>query len=102
MFQSLIELIGCSLGIALGTIEQLHELTAYDSAIGIGLSRLQSLLVADAEANHRRVLKVHGMHLVEISLFGSIELLLSTSDGSTRHHVDEPIGVLVDETDALP
>ena len=44
---------------------------------------------------------MHRMNLVEVGLLGLVELLLCTSDGCRRNHIDESRSVVVDETDTF-
>ena len=84
-----------------GLIEQCHELTADDGTSGVILRTGKGLLVADAEANHARVAEVHAVDMVEVSELGIAEAALGSRDAGGADHIDEAIGMLVDEADAL-
>jgi len=88
-------------GIAVGLIEECDELGADDGTGSILLGGLERLAIADAEANHAGIAEVHGVDAAEVGLLGVVEGLLGAGDGGRRDHVDEAVGVLVDEADAF-
>lgn len=100
MFECLEEFIQCMVWIH-GFIEQCHELTADDGTGGVILRTGKGLLVADAEANHAWVAEVHAVDMVEVSELGIAEAALCAGDAGGADHIDEAIGMLIDEADAL-
>ena len=84
-----------------GFIEQCHELTADNGTGGVILRTGKGLLVADAEANHAWVAEVHAVDMVEVSELGIAEAALCAGDAGGADHIDEAIGMLIDEADAL-
>ena len=101
MFQCFEKLVECFVGIALCFIEQGDELGTDDGSSGILLGRQECLLVADAEAYHAWIVQVHLVDAPEVLLLLLVETLLGPGDGSRRYHVDEPVGMVVNEADAL-
>ena len=93
-------MVQCRAGFAV-LVEQADEAAADDGTGGVPLRGFQCLAVADAEADHARVGQSHAVYAVEVGLFFCIERFLHSGGGSGRHHVDEAVGVLVDEADAL-
>ena len=100
MFECLEEFIQCMVWIH-GFIEQCHKLTADDGTGGVILRTGKGLLVADAEANHAWVAEVHAVDMVEVSELGIAEAALCAGDAGGADHIDEAIGMLIDEADAL-
>ena len=88
-------------GVALGFVEEGDELGADDGAGGVVLGGLEGLGVRDAEAYHAGVAEVHGVDAAEVGLLGVVEALLGTGYGGGGDHVDEAVGVVVDEADAV-
>ena len=62
---------------------------------------VKRLLVAYAETYHAGYAEVHGVDVAEISHLLGVELLLRSRHACRRHHVDEAVGVVVDEPYAL-
>ncbi len=85
----------------MGFVEQGDELGTDDGTSGIVLSGLQRLFVGDAETYHTRIAQVHRVDATEVGLLLLVERLLRARDGGGGNHVDEAIGVLVDEADAF-
>ena len=85
----------------MGVVEESDELGADDGTGCVTLGCFKCLLVADTETYHTRIAEVHAVDATEVLLLGIVERLLGASDGGTRYHVDEAVGVLVDEADAV-
>ena len=100
LFQCFEEPVEGLVGIA-ALAQQLHELRAYDGTGGIILRCLKCLGIGDAEANHAWIAQLHGIDVPEILLSGLIKGLLRSRDGRRADHVDEAVGVVVDEAYAL-
>ena len=100
IFQGFQQLVGSLCGVA-GGGEQADELAADDGAGGVCLCALEGLSVADAKANHAGVLQLHGGDAVEVGLLGFVKGGLRAGGGGGADHIDEAVGVLVDEADAL-
>ena len=100
MFECLEEFIQCLVRIT-GLIEQGYKLAADDGSRRIILSTGKGLLVADAETYHAWVAQIHAVDVVEISQLGIAETALGARDTCRADHVNETIGMLIDETDAL-
>ena len=100
MFERLEEFIQCLVWIH-GFIEQCHELTADDGTGCVILRTGKGLLVADTETNHAWVAEVHAVDMVEVSELGIAEAALCAGDAGGADHIDEAIGMLIDEADAL-
>ena len=95
------EAVEGEVGIAFGLVEEGHKLGTND---GTGRGRLgcrEGLGIADAEANHAGIAQVHLVDTMEVGLLGIIEGVLRTCDGSGGYHIDEAVGIVVDEADAL-
>ena len=101
MFQRLEQTVEGDVGVAVGLVEQGDELRADDGTSGIVLCGFEGLGVGDAETDHTGIAQVHRIDAAEVFLFGIVEGFLRTSDGGGGHHVDEAVGMVVDETDAL-
>ena len=82
-------------------VQQGHEAAAHDGTRSMGTCCFEGLPVADAEAYHPRVAEVHGVYLLEIRLFGSIEVFLCPGGCRTGHHVDKSVRMGVYLADAL-
>ena len=82
-------------------VEQGDELGTDDGSGSVGVGRFQGLLVANTEADDSGRTEVHGIDAAEVGLLGIIEMLLGTGDGGAGDHVDEAIGIVVDEADAF-
>ena len=100
MFECLEEFIQSFVWIH-GFIEQSHELAADDGTGCVILRTGKGLLVADTETDHAWVAEVHAVDMVEVSELGITEVALGTRDAGGANHIDEAIGMLVDEVDAL-
>ena len=74
-FERVVELLNGLLGIV-GLVEQRYEFGTDDGAGGMLASRCQRLPIADAEAYHARIAKVHVVDALEVSLFLFIEFFL--------------------------
>ena len=85
----------------MGLFVEFDELAADDGSGGMGLGGFEGLFVADAETNHAGVLEVHSLDAREVGLLLVAEGLLGTGGGGGGDHVDEAVGVVVDEADAL-
>ena len=82
-------------------IEEGDEAAADDGTGGVGLCCFECLFVADAEANHAGVYEVHVVDAVEVGLFLGVEFFLGACCGGGGYHIDESVGVVVDEADAF-
>lgn len=100
MFECLEEFIQSFVWIH-GFIEQSHELATNDGTGCVILRTGKGLLVADTETNHAWVAEVHAVDMVEVSELGITEVALGTRDAGGTNHIDEAIGMLIDEADAL-
>ena len=101
LFKRFKQLVEGGIGIALVFVEQRDELRTDDGTCSIVLCSLEGLCIADAKTNHTGIAQVHGVDATEIVLFLFVETFLNASDGCRANHVDEAIGVVIDETDAL-
>ena len=88
-------------GIALSFVQQGHKLRTDDGPCGVALGGCKRLIIADAKAYHTGIAQVHLVDAAEILLLLLVEALLGSRDSSRADHVDEAVGVLVDEADAL-
>ena len=88
-------------GISSCIVEQCDELRPDDGTLGIVESSLEGLCVADAEAYHTWVFELHLVDSPEVFLLLLVETLLGTGCGRRTDHIDEAVGILVDETYAL-
>lgn len=100
MFECFEKQVECLIRIT-GFIEQGYKLAADDGSRRIILRTGKGLLVANAETNHARVAQIHAVDVVEISQLGITETALGTRDTRRTDHINETIGMLIDETDAL-
>jgi len=82
-------------------VEQSYKLATDDGPSRVGLSALQSLSITNAETNHSRVLQPHLVDSREVSLLGLVELFLCSGCGRGTDHIDETVGILVDEANAF-
>ena len=101
LFKRFKQLVEGGIGIALVFVEQRDELRTDDGTCSIVLCSLEGLCIADAKTNHTGIAQVHGVDASEIVLFLFVETLLNACDGSGADHIDETVGVVVDEADAL-
>lgn len=97
--QPFFQLCNCLFRISFVFIQQGDEAAAYDGAGGVGASGVESLFVADAEADHAGIAQMHILYFLEVGLLLGIKILLGTGSGGTGYHIDEAIGVLVDFAD---
>ena len=75
----------------------LSKLAADNGSGGVGLGTLQRLPVGYSKSYHARVAQLHGVYAAEVVDLGVAEALLGAGDACARHHIDEPVGVAVDE-----
>ena len=88
-------------GIAIGLVEQGDELRTDDGSGCVVLCCRQCLVVRDAETYHARIAQLHRVDSAEVGLLLLVEGALRPRDGGRGHHVDEAVGVGVDEADAF-
>lgn len=86
-------------GISFAFIQQGDEAAADDSAGGVGASGVESLFVADAEADHAEIAQMHILYFLEVGLLLGVKIFLGTGSGGAGYQIDETVGVLVDFAD---
>ena len=95
------EAVEGEVGIPFCLIQEADEFTADDGTGGVSMSGCKGLAVADAETDHTRVSKMHIVDTAEVLLLCLIEIALGSRDGGAADHIDEAVGIVVDEADTL-